>query len=239
MALATRQLPDTWGFSGGDLLGYAGALLGGLLTLVGVAMTIRHEHQEAWEERMMASAPCLVPSLLGRGELGVIPRQLASEEGAFFVLRQNDFPDIRSSLKDREFERWLSPEERTEMDGGGIAIGPIRIAAFAFANENVGLGPAINYRVRIVPSSYRETEPTDRATGNAALRVGDSYCVAVYCDTHCPSASGKYKLELTYLDLYGYRYSDYFDFEISDDGQQISIKAMVSPTRSIRPEPKD
>ena len=237
--LAAHHVPEAWGFSNGDLLGYVGAVLGGLLTLVGVAATIYYEHREAWEERVRSSAPCLVPSLLGRGELDYVRRELSPEKGAFFVLRPNDVPEIKSSLKAQEYERWLSTSEETRIGDGAIAIGPSKIAAVAFVIENVGLGPAVNYRIRILPSSMGVSAPTDRAAGNSALRIGDSYCVAVYCDTHKPSAAGKYRIELTYLDLYGYRYSDSFEFEISDDGQQVSLLAMVGPTRTTHPESKN
>ena len=237
--LATHQVPPAWELSKGDLLGYVGAILGGLLTLVGVAATIYYEHRETWEERVRSSAPCLVPTLLGRREIERLPRQFTSEEGSFFILHPNELPEIKTALKEHEYQRWLDPSEETEMGGGAIAIGPSRIVALAFVIENVGLGPAINYRARIVPFSMEMAQPTDRAAGNSALRIGDSYCIAVYCDTHEPSASGRYRLELTYLDLYGYRYTDDFEFEISDNGQQISLKAMVGPTRSASPEPKE
>lgn len=239
IVLTSHHVPEAWGFSSGDLLEYVGAVLGGLLTLVGVAATIYYEHREAREERVRSSAPCLVPSLLGRGELDHLCREFSSEEGAFFVLCPNGMPEIKSSLKEREYERWLSASEETKFGNGAIAIGPNKIAAMAFVIENVGLGPAINYRVRILPSSIGTSEPTDRAAGNSALRIGESYCAAVYCDTHAPSAAGKYRIELTYLDLYGYRYSDTFEFEISDDGQQVSLMAMVGPTRTARPETKN
>ena len=236
--LTTHHVPEAWEFTSGDLLGYIGAVLGGLITLIGVAATIYYEHRETWEERVRASAPCLVPTLLGRGELDQIPRIFSPEEGTYFVLHPKDRAEIKSSLAKQEYEKWLSSGEETKIMSGFTAFGPSRIAALAFIVENVGLGPAINYRVRIVPSSG-VSKPTDRAAGNSALRIGDSYCAAVYCDTHNPSAAGEYRLELTYLDLYGYRYSDSFEFEISDDGRQVSLMPMVGPTRTTHPEVKE
>lgn len=236
--LARQQVPDGWGFSGGELLGYIGAVLGGMITLIGVAITIRYEHHEAREERIRASAPCLVPTLLCRGELDEIPSHFASREGAFFILQPNDVPYIKTSLKEHEYQKWSNAFEESAIGKGITSIGPSSIAAFAFEIKNVGLGPAINYRIRIVPSSLGAPKPSDNAAGNSTLHVDDSYRAAIYCDTKEPFAEGKYRLELTYLDLYGYRYSDSFEFEILDHGQQISITTTVGPTRSARPETK-
>ena len=236
--LAWQQIPDGWGFSSGELLGYIGAVLGGMITLIGVAITIRYEHHEAREERIRASSPCLVPTLLCRGELDEVPSRFASREGTFFILRPNDTPQIKASLKEHEYQKWLDALEESIIGKGVTSIGPSSIAAFAFEIKNVGLGPAINYRIRIMPSSFDAPRPSDYAAGNSALHIDDSYCAAVYCDTNEPSAEGEYRLELTYLDLYGYRYSDSFEFEISDRGQQITFSTMVDPTRSVRPETK-
>ena len=61
-------------------------------------------------------------------------------------------------------------------------------------------------------------EPANQVSGNSVIRIGVPYCAAVSRDTHEPFSPEINKLGHAYYGLYGFRHSDEFEFEASNDG---------------------
>ena len=223
----------------GEALGFYGSVLGGICTVLGVALTILYTQNQFSEEIRNRSLPFILVTLLEtKFKFNVLP-ELQSES----TKNETEDLEIEIGYKDYKldsicivleggkveykkripepYKKLISNYGRKEVEKDGI-INYIQ-CPFIYVPmelENVGNGSAINFRI-----GFNSISKKCLYTNPRNLKLGDIINIYLVSENSKEKSGekniGEYFFDIVYEDIYGNRYLQRYNVEC--DGKQMNF----------------
>lgn len=215
-----------------NVLSYYGGVIGGILAIVGVFLTVRYSQNQYRDGQRNSVIPFIAVNVLHRKNKGPevkFGHNSSNDEPEIklknpspiepigykeykatdyvFIIKNGEI-EVRNKLnknqQDRAEKMGLINKEITQGVYACVAVNDVYLPIDI---ENVGNGPAINFRLGLnalgVPSDKR------LYSGSISVSKGEHISIHIYSED-CDKSSrnlGEYKLGMIYQDIFGNRYS--------------------------------
>lgn len=235
--------------SGGDtnLLSYYGGVAGGILTIAGVFFTVAYSRKQYENDQRNAVIPYFAVNMLKshypssndhisdetnnndnppKNDTPALDSNGYYEYKAvdYVFIIQNGSIKVRNKLTDDQKSRAEKPRISTEEIMKGVTAWVASDDVYQTIDcENVGNGPAVNFRIGF----YRKDSKEKLYSYSISVRQGEHVTVHIYAE-NCDQKSknlGSYELEIHYEDIFGNKYIQTNDIIIAYGQRGLTVQS--------------